>query len=61
MNKVVCFFQPAIKFNTRYGTFGFSDPANLDEGTQWPVALALKELTTAELARISALVKKAES
>lgn len=48
MKKVVCFFQPAIKFNTRYGGFGFSDPAKLDEGTQWPVALTLKELTTAE-------------
>ena len=57
--KVVCFFQSAQKFNTRYATFGFSDAANLDEGAMWPVAFALKELTAAEEARISALVKKA--
>ena len=49
------------KFKTRYATFGFSDAANLDEGALWPVAFALKELTTAEEARISALVKKAVS
>src|SRR6266496_3909963 len=59
--KVVCFFQAAQKFNTRYATFGFSDTANLDEGAMWPVAFALKELTAAEEARIGALVKKAVS
>jgi uncharacterized protein YdhG (YjbR/CyaY superfamily) len=59
--KVVCFFQSAQKFNTRYATLGFSDTANLDEGAMWPVAFALKELTPAEEARISALVKKAVS
>ncbi len=59
--KVVCFFQSAQKFNTRYATFGFSDEANLDEGAMWPVAFALKELTAAEEARIGALVKKAVS
>jgi uncharacterized protein YdhG (YjbR/CyaY superfamily) len=59
--KVVCFFQSAQKFKTRYATFGFSDEANLDEGALWPVAFALKELTAAEEARISALVKKAVS
>ena len=59
--KVVCFFQSAQKFNTRYATFGFSDKANLDECAMWPVAFALKELTTAEEARIGALVKKAVS
>ncbi len=57
--KVVCFFQPAQKFNTRYATFGFNDVANLDEGAMWPVAFALKELTAADEKRISALVKKA--
>ena len=57
--KVVCFFQSATKFNTRYASFGFSDTANLDEGAMWPVAFALKELTATEEARISALVKKA--
>ena len=60
-DKVVCFFQSAQKFNTRYATFGFSDTANLDEGALWPTAFALKELTTAEEARIVALVKKAVS
>jgi uncharacterized protein YdhG (YjbR/CyaY superfamily) len=59
--KVVCFFQPAAKFKTRYATFGFNDSAHLDEGTMWPVAFALKELTATEEARISALVKKAVS
>jgi len=59
--KVVCFFQSAQKFNTRYATFGFSDKANLDEGAMWPTAFALKELTAAEEARIGALVKKAVS
>jgi uncharacterized protein YdhG (YjbR/CyaY superfamily) len=57
--KVVCFFQGAQKFKTRYATFGFSDAANLDEGALWPVAFALRELTAAEEARIAALVKKA--
>jgi hypothetical protein len=59
--KVVCFFQSAQKFNTRYATLGFSDAANLDEGALWPVAFALKELTAAEEAKIGALVKKAVS
>ena len=59
--KVVCFFQDAHKFKTRYATLGFSDAANLDEGALWPVAFALKELTAAEEARIGALVKKAVS
>ena len=59
--KVVCFFQSAQKFKTRYATFGFSDKANLDEGAMWPTAFALKELTAAEEARIGALVKKAVS
>jgi len=59
--KVVCFFQSAQKFKTRYATFGFSDTANLDEGAMWPVGFALKELTAAEEARIGALVKKAVS
>ena len=59
--KVVCFFQSAQKFNTRYATFSFSDRANLDEGAMWPTSFALKELTAAEEARISALVKKAVS
>jgi uncharacterized protein YdhG (YjbR/CyaY superfamily) len=56
---VVCFFQSAQKFKTRYATFGFSDKANLDEGSLWPVAFALKELTATEAARISALVRRA--
>jgi uncharacterized protein YdhG (YjbR/CyaY superfamily) len=59
--KVVCFFQSAQKFKTRYATFGFSDKANLDEGAMWPAAFALKKLTAAEEARIGALVKKAVS
>ncbi len=59
--KVVCFFQTAQKFKTRYATFGFSDKANLDEGAMWPTAYALKGLTAAEEARIAALVKKAVS
>jgi hypothetical protein len=59
--KVVCFFQPAQKFKTRYATFGFNDPANLDEGTMWPTAFALTELTAADEKRIGALVKKAVS
>jgi uncharacterized protein YdhG (YjbR/CyaY superfamily) len=57
--KVVCFFQSAQKFKSRYATFGFSGKANLDEGAMWPTAFALKELTAAEEARIAALVKKA--
>ena len=57
--KVVCFFQSAQKFKTRYATLGFSDEANLDDGAMWPTAFALKELTAAEEARIGALVKKA--
>jgi uncharacterized protein YdhG (YjbR/CyaY superfamily) len=56
---VVCFFQSANKFKARYATFGFSDKANLDEGTVWPVSFALKELTADDEATISALVKKA--
>ena len=59
--KVVCFFQTAQKFNTRYATFSFSDKANLDEGAMWPTTFALKGLTAAEEARIAALVKKAVS
>jgi uncharacterized protein YdhG (YjbR/CyaY superfamily) len=59
--KVVCFFQTAQKFNTRYATLGFSDEANLDEGAMWPTAFALTELTAADEARIGALVKKAVS
>jgi uncharacterized protein YdhG (YjbR/CyaY superfamily) len=59
--KVVCFFQTAQKFKTRYATFGFSDKANLDEGAMWPTSFALKGLTAAEEARIAALVKKAVS
>src|SRR2546425_4059592 len=59
--KVVCFFQTAQKFKTRYATFGFSDKANLDEGAMWPTAFALKGLTATEEARITALVKKAVS
>jgi uncharacterized protein YdhG (YjbR/CyaY superfamily) len=57
--KVVCFFQSAQKFKTRYATFGFSEAARLDDGAMWPVAFALKELTAADAARIGALVKKA--
>ena len=59
--KVVCFFQSAQKFKTRYATLGFSDAANLDQDALWPVAFALKELTAAEEAKIGALVKKAVS
>jgi uncharacterized protein YdhG (YjbR/CyaY superfamily) len=58
---VVCFFQSAQKFNTRYATFSFSDAANLDEGAMWPTSFALKELTATEEAKISALVKRAVS
>jgi uncharacterized protein YdhG (YjbR/CyaY superfamily) len=59
--KVVCFFTPASKFKERYATFGFNDPANLDEGVMWPTAFALTELTPDVEARIGALVKKAVS
>ena len=59
--KVVCFFQSAQKFKTRYATFAFTDMANLDDGALWPVAFALKELTAAEEAKVAALVKKAVS
>ena len=59
--KVVCFFQSAQKFKTRYATFGFSDAAKLDEGAMWPTAFALEKLTPAEESRIGALVKKAVS
>jgi uncharacterized protein YdhG (YjbR/CyaY superfamily) len=59
--KVVCFFQSAEKFKSRYATFGFSDEANLDKGAMWPTSFALKELTAAEEAKIAALVKKAVS
>jgi uncharacterized protein YdhG (YjbR/CyaY superfamily) len=58
---VVCFFQSAHRFKARYATFGFSDKANLDEGTMWPAAFALKQLTAADEVRIAALVKKAVS
>ncbi len=59
--KIVCFFQCAAKFKTRYATLGFNDAAHLDEGGMWPTAFALKELTATEEARIAALVKKAVS
>jgi uncharacterized protein YdhG (YjbR/CyaY superfamily) len=59
--KVVCFFQSADKFKSRYATLGFSDQANLDKGAMWPTSFALKELTAAEEAKIAALVKKALS
>jgi uncharacterized protein YdhG (YjbR/CyaY superfamily) len=59
--KVVCYFQSADKFKSRYATFGFSDKANLDEGAMWPTSFALKKLTAADEARIGALVKKAVS
>jgi uncharacterized protein YdhG (YjbR/CyaY superfamily) len=59
--KVICFFQSAAKFKSRYATFGFSDMANLDDGAMWPTSYALKELTASEEAKIIALVKKAVS
>jgi uncharacterized protein YdhG (YjbR/CyaY superfamily) len=59
--KVVCFFQSAQKFKTRYATFGFSDKANLDDGAMWSTSFALKKLTSAEEKKIGALVKKAVS
>src|SRR5436190_1534669 len=57
--KVVCFFKPAAKFNSRYATFGFEEAANLDQGGMWPTSYALKELTAADEKRIAGLVKKA--
>jgi uncharacterized protein YdhG (YjbR/CyaY superfamily) len=59
--KVVCFFQSAQKFKSRYATLGFSDNANLDKGAMWPTSYALKELTAAEEKKIAAMVKKAVS
>jgi uncharacterized protein YdhG (YjbR/CyaY superfamily) len=59
--KVLCFFTPAEKFNSRYATFGFNDVANLDDGTMWPTSFALTELNADNEARIGALVKKAVS
>ena len=59
--KVVCYFTPAAKFNSRYATLGFNDTANLDKGAMWPTSFALKELTAAEESKIGALVKKAVS
>ncbi len=59
--KVLCYFQSAEKFNSRYATLGFSDSANLDDGVMWPTSFALKELTAPEEARISDLVTKAAS
>ena len=59
--KVVCFFQAAGKFKTRYATLGFNDVANLDDGAMWPVAFALKALTAADEAKLAALVKQAVS
>jgi uncharacterized protein YdhG (YjbR/CyaY superfamily) len=59
--KIVCFFQSAAKFKSRYATLGFNDAANLDEGAMWPTAFAVKELTAADESRIGALVKKAVS
>jgi uncharacterized protein YdhG (YjbR/CyaY superfamily) len=58
-DKVVCFFQSANKFKSRYATFGFSDQANLDDGGIWPTSFALKDLTAADERRLAALVKKA--
>lgn len=58
---VLCFFQSAQKFKSRYSTLGFSDKANLDDGPMWPTAFALRQMSTAEQARIGALVKKAAS
>ena len=57
--KIVCFFQSAAKFDSRYATFGFSDEANIDQGAMWPTSWALEELTAAEEKKIVALVKKA--
>ena len=60
-DKVVCYFQSAAKFKSRYATFGFNDEANLDKGAMWPTAFALKKLTAADEKKIAALVKKAVS
>jgi uncharacterized protein YdhG (YjbR/CyaY superfamily) len=57
--KVVCYFQSAQKFDSRYATFGFNEAANLDDGAMWPTAFALKKLTAADEAKIGALVKRA--
>ena len=59
--KIVCFYQSAQKFATRYGTLGFNDSANLDDGVLWPVAYAVKEMTATEETRIAELIKKAVS
>ncbi|HET6617861.1 MAG TPA: DUF1801 domain-containing protein [Gaiellaceae bacterium] len=59
--KVVCYFTPASKFQSRYATFGFNDTAKLDDGTMWPTSFALKKLSAADEARIAALVKQAVS
>jgi uncharacterized protein YdhG (YjbR/CyaY superfamily) len=59
--KVVCYFQSAHRFKSRYATFGFNDTANLDDGAMWPTSFALKKLTTADEKKIAALVKKAVS
>jgi hypothetical protein len=59
--KVVCFFQPAAKFKTRYSTLGFNDAANLDDGSMWPTAYALTELSADDAERIAALVRRAVS
>ncbi len=59
--KIICFFQPAQKFKTRYATFGFNDPAHLDDGEMWPITFALMKVTATEEARIAALLKKAVS
>jgi uncharacterized protein YdhG (YjbR/CyaY superfamily) len=60
-DKVVCFFQSADKFKSRYATLGFNDAANLDDGTMWPTSYALTDLTPADEARIGELVRKAAS
>ena len=59
--KIVCFFQPAAKFKARYATLGFNDPANLDDGTMWPTAWAITELSDADAKKIEKLVKQAAS
>ena len=59
--KIVCFFQPAQKFKSRYATLGFNDDANLDDGNMWPTSYALTKLTAADEKRIAALIKKAAS
>ena len=59
--KIVCFFQPAQKFGARYATLGFNDPANLDDGTMWPTAYAVTDLSDADVKRIEELIKRAVS